>query len=148
MLLCTISEEFTVSHILTSAERSWGAVVQRQGHLEAPRHEDCHDGQAAQAHPEGPGVQLPGRALVGRARCGQIGQRGISSARVTHRCGVGDVVGVDLRVNRAPACTQTPASHRLHVILRRPAHVTVVQRNCNLKWDKSPVDGGAMAKAL
>ncbi len=74
------------------SERLYGEHI----YLKAARHENSHDGQAAQAHPEGPRVELPCGALVGGAGYRQVGQRGICRARITHRCGVGDVVWIDL----------------------------------------------------
>ena len=62
--------------------------------LEAAGHEDGHDCQASQAHPQGPRVQLPCGALVSCARSGQVGQRAICG--VAYGRGVGDVVRVNL----------------------------------------------------
>lgn len=55
-------------------------------HLEVTGHEDAHYCKAAEAHPDGPAVELPGGALVVSACRGQIRQRCISLGGAHTRC--------------------------------------------------------------
>ena len=72
-----------------------------EAHLEVARHEDAHDGKAAEAHPDGSPIELPGGALIIGAHGGQVGRgRPVRHGRADTG-GVCNVVGVHLAVHRA-----------------------------------------------
>ena len=98
--------------LLTAGQRA------SSSHLEVPGHQNGHDGQAAQAHPQRARVELPARALVGRARRAQVGNGGaISVVAVADRRCVGDVVGVELGFCRAPTWRSMHPFRQVHITL-------------------------------